>query len=122
MSKRDQEMHTASAEHFAKMGKSLHAMAKCFKARDGFAQEAQHADDMGDSCDKVSAYHASCSKAAGDELNKIVPDSVRGVIPSDVPTVTAVPRTGQPSLAKTLTANVDPKFHSMLAGDLTDEF
>ena len=73
---------------------------------------------------KEAAAHckgmAASAKAAGDSLNKLVPDGVRSVIPSDVPAsgFRAVPRAGQPEIKMpeplvNLT-DIDPTFHDFL--------
>lgn len=97
-------MHETLADHHEQLGEAhtdraaFHA--KCAKALGGARKadegELQKTADAGGSID-ADALAFIVTKAVSEVLaNKIMPDHVRGVIPSDVPSnIRAVPRYGQ---------------------------
>lgn len=114
---RDAEHHLAEAKHHASLIKhhrqlsELHAAAGEEELSDTHhsmaeGHNAEHTRHLGlgETCASDAKEMAECSKAAmGGDLEKadqLVPDNVRGTIPSNVPDYArnvAVPRPGQPN-------------------------
>jgi hypothetical protein len=116
------QIHKAAHEHHTQMAKSARTKATLFRAMHkeaGMSADTQSSqsrmadalDHEADLHDQYAAHHLAakeaCEKAARDSLNKLVPDQVRGVLPT-YPDVTAVTRAGQPPMPEK--PNVPPEF------------
>ncbi|MGD1210929.1 MAG: hypothetical protein ABR973_06180 [Candidatus Acidiferrales bacterium] len=113
---------TAMAHDCGKLEECFGAMGKAAGSdgEDGkmYHKIAGHFGSMKKTHEASIGYHSAASKAEGDELDKrLVPDAVRGTIPSNVPKegfgITAVPRTGAPELVNK--ANVPEQWKHLVA-------
>jgi hypothetical protein len=100
-------LHTDASEHHADVSSHHHALAKEHdKLEQG--EIAEHHKALGKLHEKISKGHTDyaahymekCEKAMdSDDLNKLVPDQVRAVIPAAYGSaVTAIPRAGAPPM------------------------
>jgi hypothetical protein len=125
------DFHTHKAEHHTNMAKAHEALASHFQQPAG--TEGDQSDlhkSLSESFLKLADHHAETAeyhvdaakalsaaldgKAAGvsdSDLDKIVPDHVRGIIPEDSP-LRAIPRYGQPELIDT--KGVAPEFQKFV--------
>src|SRR5579863_7989215 len=91
-------VHQSEAQQCSKLADECAGLAKVFgemgKAADAdeapvYKKAAAHFNAMakihGDAAEAYSGFQSECAKADEDNLNKIIPDRVRGTIPSDVP-------------------------------------
>jgi len=115
---------TAMAQECGGLEKCFGSMAKAAGSPDGetYSKIAGHFGSMKKTHEASIGYHSAACKAEGDELDKaIVPDKVRGTIPSNVPKegfgITAVPRTGAPELVNK--ADVPLQFQHLV--EVSDE-
>ena len=94
-----QEFHEEAAAHADRCAECFTKLAGMSKAADG--GQAEQFQSLADAHTAYGEMHRAmadaCEKAVQADLEKVVPDNVRGTIPTDAParTHTAVPRFGQ---------------------------
>lgn len=97
------KFHKEAASHHQNCSECYGKLAGMAKTAD--AEPGEHFQTLADLHSDHAAFHAECMKAceksAQDDLNKIVPDGIQGVIPSNPPprqTIRPVVRVGQPEI------------------------
>jgi hypothetical protein len=109
--------HEKSADHHIAMAKSEHAKAEASTGKMSECCKTAAANH-----EAMAEYHAACCRtlkaSIAADLEKLVPDGFRGVIPSDVPAfgIRAVSRPGGPEFPAALDkTTVDPRFRHLIA-------
>jgi hypothetical protein len=77
----------------AEMKKHFDKTSKVFRNLAPHVPEDVGCDEYADHCDAMSA---KCDKAMEDEMNKLMPTRVHGIVP---PNIRAIPRAGQREIA-----------------------
>jgi hypothetical protein len=102
--------HLQKAVHHASMADQCNGLAEQLGGSesdldkslgDSFGKMADAHNSQAEYHKAAAASMADSSKAAGmseDDLNRIVPDNVRGIMPQEAPQLRAVPRHGSPEL------------------------